>query len=112
MVAMLCLAALLAAKAPTPADEPARKESVEVLARGPVHEAFATPSQARPLPSQVEPTEPPNPIEELPPDQKPAGDHVIWIPGYLAWNDEAKDFLWVSGFWHVPTPDRQWMPGN
>jgi len=88
------------------------KEGVEVLARGPIHEAFAAPSQARPLPSHVVPKKPPDPIEELPPDEKPAGDHVIWIPGYWAWDDEAKNFLWVSGFWRVPPPGRQWVPGN
>src|SRR4029077_8297925 len=99
MVATLGLAPLLSAKAPAPADDPATKEGVEVLARGPVHEAFAAPSQARPLPSHVVPNKPPDAIEELPPVEKPAGDHVIWIPGYWAWDDEQKDNLWVSGFW-------------
>lgn len=33
----------------------------------------------------------------LPPDQKPEGDDVAWIPGYWAWDDERNDFLWVSG---------------
>lgn len=112
LVAMLGLAALLVAKAPAPADEPAAKEGVEVLARGLVHEAFAAPSQARPLPTHVVPKTPPNPIEELPPDEKPAGDPVLWIPGYWAWDDEQTDFLWVSGFWRVPPPGRQWVPGN
>ncbi len=93
----------------SPPDQP---EGVEVLARGPVHEAFAVPAQTRPLPPQVAPNKPPDPIEEVPPDEKPVGDHVIWIPGYWAWDDEAKDFLWVSGFWRVPPPDRQWLPGN
>jgi len=111
-VAMLGLAALLAVKAPAQKDEPATKGGVEVLARGPIHEAFAAPSQARPLPSHVVAKKPPDPIEELPPDEKPAGDHVIWIPGYWAWDDEAKNFLWVSGFWRVPPPGRQWVPGN
>jgi hypothetical protein len=108
----LGLAALLVTSAPAQKDEPAAKEGVEVLARGPVHEAFAEPSQARPLPSPIVPNKPPDPIEEAPPDEKPAGDHVIWIPGYFAWDDEQKDYLWVSGFWRVPPPDRQWVAGN
>lgn len=112
MVAMLGLAALLAVKASAQKDEPATREGVEVLAHGPVHEAFAAPTQARPLPSHVAPKPPPNPIEEMPPDEKPAGDHVLWLPGYWAWDDESKDFLWVSGFWRVPPPGRQWVPGN
>ncbi len=108
----LIVAALLTAHAPAQKDEPAPKEGVEVLARGPVHEAFAVPSQARPLPSHVVPNKPPEPIDEVPPDEKPAGDHVVWIPGYWAWDDEQKENLWVSGFWRVPPPGRQWVPGN
>jgi hypothetical protein len=108
----LGLTASLAPSAFAQKGEPAPKEGVEVLARGPVHEAFAEPSQARPLPSHVVPKKPPDPIEELPPVEKPAGDHVIWIPGYWAWDDEQKNDLWVSGFWRVPPPGRQWMPGN
>jgi hypothetical protein len=112
LAATLCLTALLAARASAQKDEPATKEGVEVLARGPVHEAFATPSQARPLPSHVVPNKPPDAIDEVPPDEKPAGDHVVWIPGYWAWDDEQKDNLWVSGFWRVPPSGRQWVPGN
>jgi hypothetical protein len=109
----LGLATFIAVGAPSQTDRPpAQPEGVEVLARGPVHEGFAAPAQARPLPSQVAPNKPPDPIEEVPPDEKPVGDQVIWIPGYWAWDDEPKDFLWVSGFWRVPPPDRQWLPGN
>jgi hypothetical protein len=96
--AALGLTCFLVANASAQQDEPPTKEGVEVLARGPVHEAFATPSQARPLASHVVDKKPPDPIEEFPPDEKPASDHVIWIPGYWAWDDEQKDYLWVSGF--------------
>ena len=112
VLGMLGLAAMLAAKVSAQKDEPATPEGVEVLARGPVHEGFAVPSQTRPLPSQVVPNKPPDPINEVPPDEKPAGDHVTWLPGYWAWDDEQKNYLWVSGFWRVPPPDRQWVPGN
>jgi YXWGXW repeat-containing protein len=94
---------------PAWADEP---QGVEVLARGPLHEAFAQPVEAQPLPAPVVPRQPPDPITELPPAQKPEGDNVQWIPGYWSWDDEQKDFLWVSGFWRVPPPDRQWLPGH
>src|SRR5262249_16373119 len=66
---------------------------------------------ARPEPAQVVPNKPPAPIKELPPDQKPKGEDVIWIPGYWAWDMEKKDFLWVSGTWRVPPPDRKSLPG-
>jgi hypothetical protein len=109
---VLGVAFLFVAKAPAQTDQPALPEGVEVQARGPVHEAFAEPVQARPEPSMVVSKQPPDPIEEAPPDEKPAGDHVVWIPGYWGWEDDQKDYLWVSGFWRVPPPDRQWVPGS
>jgi hypothetical protein len=88
-----------------------QQEGVEVQARGPVHEAFAEPALRGPRPTPVVTKQPPDPIEELPPDQKPAGDNVQWIPGYWAWDDERGDFLWVSGTWRGIPPGRQWVPG-
>src|SRR5271167_4005178 len=72
-------------------------EGVEFLARGPIHEAFAKPTVRGPASSEVIAKEPPKPVDELAPDQKPEGDNVQWIPGYWAWDDETTDFLWVSG---------------
>jgi hypothetical protein len=57
------------------------------------------------------PRKAPAPISEEPPNQKPKGDNVQWIPGYWAWNIDKKDFIWVSGLWRVPPPGRQWVPG-
>jgi hypothetical protein len=80
-------------------------EGVEVLARGPVHEAFAEPAIRGPRPTPLVPKAPPDAIDELPPDQKPEGDNIQWIPGYWAWDEERTDYLWVSGTWRaVPTP--------
>ena len=64
-----------------------------------------------PEPGIVVPKAPPAAIEELPPDQKPEGDNVAWVPGYWAWDDERSDFLWVSGIWRDLPPGRQWVPG-
>src|SRR4051812_16386872 len=86
-------------------------DEVEVLARGPVHEAYAEPSEREPKATPVIPKEPPKPIEEMPPDQKPEGDNVQWIPGYWAWDDGRNDYLWISGIWRDVPPDRQWVPG-
>jgi hypothetical protein len=94
--------------AASPADG---QQGVEVLTRGPVHEAFAETVTFDPEPGIVAPKSPPAAIEELPPDQKPEGAHVAWIPGYWAWDDERNDFLWVSGIWRALPPDRQWVPG-
>lgn len=87
------------------------EDGVQVLTRGPVHEAFAETITFDPQPGIVVPKSPPNAIEELPPDQRPEGDNVAWIPGYSAWDDERNDFLWVSGIWRALPPGRQWVPG-
>ncbi len=93
---------------PGPADA---EEGVQVLTRGPVHEAFAGTVTFDPEPGVVAPAAPPAAIEELPPDQRPEGTNVAWIPGYFAWDDEWNDFLWVSGIWRALPPGRQWFPG-
>src|SRR5262249_32726010 len=77
-------------------DDPAPPEGAEVMARGPVHEAFAEPSAPRAEAPPVVPKAPPDPVEEAPPEEKPEGDNVVWIPGYWAWDEDGKDFLWVS----------------
>ena len=89
---------------------PVPAENVEVLASGPIHEAFAEAVAFNPEPGIVAPKAPPALIEEIPPDQKPEGN-VQWIPGYWYWDDERNDHIWVSGIWRVPPPGRQWVPG-
>jgi len=86
------------------------EEDVQVLASGPVHEAFAEAVALNPEPGITAPKAPPPLIKEIPPDQKPEGD-VQWIPGYWAWDDERNEYIWVSGIWRVPPPGRQWVPG-
>jgi len=87
------------------------ESELEVLIRGPVHEAFAETVSFDPEPGIVVPATPPEPIEELPPALIPEGENVDWIPGYWAWGDERNDFLWVSGIWRALPPGRQWVPG-
>ncbi len=93
---------------PTPGQKPG--EDIEVLAKGPVHEAFAATAEP-PVPSPIIAKQPPDPVEELPPDQKPEGENVQWIPGYWQWDDDASRYIWVSGFWRQPPPGRVWVPG-
>ena len=83
----------------------------QVLTRGPVHEAFAGIVTFSPEPGLVVPKAPPEPIEEVPPEERPEGNNVTWIPGYWAWDDERSDFLWVSGTWRALPPGRAWMAG-
>ncbi len=93
-----------AAPAPPPAPD-----GVEVLARGPVHEAFAS-LAAEPAPTKPVAKRPPKPLDEQPPEEKPEGN-VSWIGGYWAWDDDRNDFLWVSGTWRVPPPGKEWVAG-
>ncbi|MEX0977520.1 MAG: hypothetical protein WDZ48_01630 [Pirellulales bacterium] len=87
------------------------EQGMEVLTRGPVHEAFAETVTFNPQPGIVVPKAPPAAIEELPPEQRPEGDNVAWIPGYWGWDDERNNFLWVSGIWRALPPGRQWVSG-
>jgi hypothetical protein len=93
-----------------PAGEiPSSSNGVEVLSRGPIHEAFAS-LTTEPMPTKLVEKQPPKPIDEMPPAEKPEGN-VTWISGYWAWDDERKDYLWVSGTWRAPPPGKHWMAG-
>lgn len=95
-----------------PAENPAAADAnVEVLARGPVHEAFAEPVNLQGIdPIKVEKT-PPQTVEEMPPDQKLEGENVQWIAGYWAWDDDRDDYIWISGVWRDVPPGQRWVPG-
>ncbi len=84
---------------------------VEVQTRGPVHEAFAEPVVFNAAAGLVVPAQPPAPIQEAAPAVKPAGAHVVWLPGYWGWDDDRQGFLWISGVWRVPPPSSRWVPG-
>src|SRR5438067_2489771 len=74
-------------------------DNLQVQARGPVHEAFAEAVLFEPTEGIVVPRRPPDPIEEIAPDEKPEGDNLVWISGYWAWDEDLQNFLWVSGIW-------------
>jgi hypothetical protein len=108
-----CLAVPLALTARAVAQDPppVGEGGAEELTRGPVHEAFGQPVAFNPQPGPIAPKAPPEAIEELPPEEKPEGDNVAWISGYWHWDDEAKEFLWVSGIWRNVPPGQTWVPG-
>jgi hypothetical protein len=93
-------------------DQEAVQKGVEVLTRGPIHEAFAEPLAVDARPNPIIHQKPPADIEELPPDQKPEGSNIQWIPGYFAWDETGNDYIWISGLWRATPPGRQWMPGH
>ncbi|MFM7070625.1 MAG: hypothetical protein ACKO38_02385, partial [Planctomycetota bacterium] len=101
----------LAAPAEAPAGGVDGLGDAEELTRGVVHEAYAQPVVFNPQPSEVVTQAPPQPIEELPPEEKPAGDNVEWIPGYWSWDDDENHFVWVSGIWRAVPPGLDWVPG-
>lgn len=86
-------------------------DDYDTLTRGPVHEAFAEPIAFDPEPGRLAPVAPPEPIYEVPPDYRPEGYNVQWIPGYWIWDDEINDYLWVSGIWREVPPGREWIAG-
>jgi hypothetical protein len=103
--AVVCL---IAATASAQYDEEA---GVQVLTRGPVHEAFAGASRDDVTGGNIISRAPYEAIVELPPDHRPEGSDVAWIPGYWSWDEDRNDYLWVSGVWRDIPPGRQWVPG-
>lgn len=99
------------ALAQEPLQTEVQEEGTVELTRGPIHEAFATTVSFDPEPGVIVDRAPPDLIEEIPPDQRPAGDKVSWIPGYWGWDEDEADFIWISGIWRHLPPDRQWIPG-
>ncbi len=89
-------------------------DGIQIENRGPVHEAFANPGAPTRGGSEgsTAPKAPPPQVPELPPDEKPTGDNVVWIPGYWQYDLEKKDFIWVSGFWRNAPPGRTWSQGE
>lgn len=84
---------------------------IQVLTRGPVHEAFAEAAMEVASASVIVSRGPPEPIREFPPEQRPVGNDIGWVPGYWNWDEERDDFIWISGVWRDVPPGRQWVPG-
>lgn len=98
--------------------EPAELEAVteadiesDLLTRGPVHEAYAEQYADDPEPGILVTKQPPELIEELPPEEMPEGANVEWIPGYWAWDEDLDDFIWISGLWRDIPAGQRWVPG-
>jgi hypothetical protein len=84
---------------------------VEVLTRGPVHEAFAQPVILDEGAEFMISRRPPPPLDELVPNERPHGSHIVWIPGYWIWDTDRNDFIWVTGCWRAVPPNTSWVPG-
>ena len=88
------------------------QEEGEVLDRGAIHEAYAQPVLIRPAPGPVLDRKPPDPLREVPPEEKPEGENVRWIAGYWRLDEDRNDFVWVSGFWRQIPPGMEWISGR
>lgn len=84
---------------------------LDLLTKGPLHEAFAELPQNNPEPNPLVTRQPPETVKELPPKYQPEGENVEWIPGYWAWDEDRADFLWISGIWRDIPPGQRWVPG-
>ncbi|MCA9164100.1 MAG: YXWGXW repeat-containing protein, partial [Planctomycetales bacterium] len=86
-------------------------ENIDVLTRGPLHEAFAEQFTDEPTAGLIVNRQPPEPIDEVPPDYRPEGANVEWIPGYWGWDVENEDFIWITGIWRDVPPRQRFIPG-
>lgn len=93
----------------TPEVPPDPVEVPQAPSRGPQHEALFLGAASSRVLSVLYP--PPAPLSESPPEAKPAGDDVVWLPGYWLWDTTQDDWLWVSGVWVHAPPGRRWTPG-
>lgn len=80
----------------------------EPLPLGVIHEAYVSKENIPVLYSAVL-EEPPDPINEKKPEAQPPG--TVWVPGYWSWSAEEKEYVWISGFYRKPPPERVWIEG-
>ncbi len=85
---------------------------VEIMMRGPVHQAFAQPYPENQSMLQVEIIIPP-PLRERPAAIRPTEDERTsqWVPGYWAVEPNSENLVWVSGVWRYAPPGMKWVPG-
>jgi hypothetical protein len=112
ILAALAPACLLAGLSGALAQTPnINQTGIEVLARAPVHDAFAQTPDAPPMPGPVVPKQPPPPVPEEPPEFQPQGTNTQWIGGYWAWDADKNDYIWISGVYRDPPDGRKFVPG-
>ncbi len=89
-------------------------EGYDVVLAGPVHEAFMIPYDKRSHRDiDVVAEAPPESVREKQGSggSKFTGNNVEWISGYWAWQDDAAEYVWVSGMYRDCPPDRSWVAG-
>jgi hypothetical protein len=84
-------------------------QGVETLTQGPIHEAFANPTDLDATPGPIATRQPPPDIQEEPPEYMP--EDSAWIGGYWVWDDDRDDFIWVTGVARKTPPGMRYVPG-
>jgi hypothetical protein len=87
------------------------QEQPEILTRGPVHEAFAEPVTLQTDEGLIAVKQPPVIINEIVPNEKPAGGNFVWVSGYWSWDGDRNNYIWVGGCWRIAPPKMSWVPG-
>jgi hypothetical protein len=111
ILSALFLGGLTVGAARAQEEPPLADPKPQVESRGPVHEAFAQPHVKDATAVLPIKQKPPEPVPEEPPAQRPAGENVQWMPGYWQFDDDRKDFIWISGFWRNVPNGRRWVVG-
>jgi hypothetical protein len=84
------------------------RPAARVAGKVPLHEASLTPPKDR-TPEYADKVPPPK-IAERPGEAAP-GPNAQWIEGYWDWDTTRREFVWVTGTWRVPPPDKFWVDG-
>ncbi|WP_337177463.1 hypothetical protein [Paludisphaera sp.] len=108
MIGPRCLAILAAIVLAPSLRAEAPGDDLRAMAHGPVHEAFLSPR--RDVRPPAVPKSPPPPVVEWPASDPPTLD-ARWIDGYWEWDVDTSRFVWVTGTWRVPPPNRFWVNG-
>lgn len=76
--------------------------------KGPIHNAFAVPVKGEIVLEAISQEPPPDISETIPPY---LDSNESWIHGYWTWIPSQNDFVWVSGVWRLPPPQKIWIDG-
>ena len=94
------------------ADDPGQDQDVQVLTRGPVHEAFAVPVVHDPKPGLTVAKQPPAPVEESASRPEARGaERPVDLRATGAGTPAATISSGSAAVWREPPPGRQWVPG-
>jgi hypothetical protein len=51
-------------------------------------------------------------VEVKPAITAPLEKQAVWVPGYWEWDADKESFVWITGVWRFPPPQRRWLAGQ